>query len=248
MDRVEAGINSYLEGDANGAIKLLASYLDGGGTPVGHIYYYLGLAHSDIGKHTEAGAYFQKALELEPEKGMYHYRLALVYAQMMLFQQAIPHLLKTLEQNPEHLRARVVLGGIYFKNGDMQHAAEQFFRVTEISPDYADGFYELGNSLYYQGKLPGAEKAFLRAVELNPGHRDAHYKLGRLYADMKNYGPATEHMRSAFKLGMDELPFLCHFALVLLAADQKEQAGKLLKMAEETYPGAPEIAKIREQM
>ncbi|MDR0453347.1 MAG: tetratricopeptide repeat protein [Deferribacteraceae bacterium] len=248
MDIIDEGINSYLEGDVNRVIRLFTTYLENGGIPLGHIYYYLGMAYSNIGKHTEAGTYFNKALELEPEKGMYHYQLALVYAQLMLFQQAIPHLLKTLEQNPEHIFARVTLGKIYFKNGDMPLAAEHFRKITEISPDYADGFYELGNSLYYQGETPEAEKAFLRTVELNREHPDAYYKLGRLYAEAKDYERATEYMRSAFRLGMDSLPFLSHFALVLLAAGQKEQVMKLLKTAEETYPDSPEIVKIREML
>ena len=244
MNRVEEGIYSYLEGDVNAAMKLLLSYLDEGGVPTGQVYYYLGMAHSDIGKHTDAGVYFHKALELEPNKSAYHYKLALVYSQLMLFQQAIPHLIKTLEQNPEHLLARITLGKIYFKNGDMQLAEEQFQYVTEISPDYANGFYEFGNSLYYQGYTQKAEKAFLRSVELNPNHLDAHYKLGRLSADIKDYGKATEYMRKAFTLGMDVLPFMSHFALVLLAANQREQAQKVLKMAEDMYPDAPEITKL----
>ncbi|MDR2401640.1 MAG: tetratricopeptide repeat protein [Deferribacteraceae bacterium] len=247
MHRVQEGINAYLEGDVNTAIKLLTGYISDNLPPQGQAYYYLGLAHCVIGKNTEAGGYFSKALELEPEKGMYHYKLALVYSDLMLFEQAIPHLLKTLEQNPQHVRARFVLGTIYFKTGNLEKAVEEFLSITRLSPDFAQGYYELGQTLFYMGDTDRACGALKKAAELAPENRLYYYRLAQIYSVSEN---GTEEMLSnfekAYELGMDDLPFLCHYIIALKGAGKKGEAEAILAKAEEIYPTRPELSALKE--
>jgi tetratricopeptide (TPR) repeat protein len=247
MKRIQDGINAYLEGDVNMAIRCLKSYLDDSLPPQGQVYYYLGLAHCIIGKNTEAGGYFSKALELEPEKGMYHYKLALVYADLMLFEQAVPHLLKTLEQNPGHARAHYILGGIYFKIGDLEKAVQEFTIVTGISPDFASGYYELGQTFFHLGAASEARAALEKAIGIDPSNKLYYYRLAQIYSLMEN---GTEKMLSnlarAYELGMDDIPFLCHYIIALSSAGQNAQAEELLAKTEESYPTHPEVAALKE--
>jgi tetratricopeptide (TPR) repeat protein len=248
MHRVQDGINAYLEGDVNTAINSLMGYLDDGLPPQGQVYYYLGLAHCVIGKNAEAGAYFSKALELEPEKGMYHYKLALVYADLMLFDQAIPHLLKTLEQNPQHVRAYFILGTIYFKLGNLEKAVEAFTTVTGISPDFAQGYFELGQTLFHLGYADKARMALEKAIAIDQNNKQYYYRLAQVYSQI---GGGTEDMLSnlakAYELGMDDLPFLCHYILALRSTGKNPEAERLLSEAEEIYPTHPEIAQLKEK-
>jgi tetratricopeptide (TPR) repeat protein len=171
------GINCYLEGDSNSAEKLLLDYISHEQSPQAGAFYYMGLLCDDAGKVAEAGSYFQRALELEPNKGLYHFRLGLVYSQLMLFERAIIHLERATELNPEHVRAYFLLGSIYLKNGDLANASANFRKVIRISPEYALAHYELGNALYYAGDTEGATKAFTAALELNSEIEGAKRKL-----------------------------------------------------------------------
>jgi tetratricopeptide (TPR) repeat protein len=247
MKRVQDGINAYLEGDVNTAIKNLLEYLDDGLPPQGLVYYYLGLAHCVIGKNTDAGAYFSKALELEPEKGMYHYKLALVYSDLMLFEQAIPHLLKTLEQNPQHVRAHYILGNIYFKIGDLEKALSEFNTVTEISPDFAQGYYELGQTFFHLGSAENARSAVGKAIEIDPSNKHYYHRLAQIYSRIENSAEEMlANLGKAYDLGMDDVAFFCHYIIALKSAGKEAQAEELLAKAEEIYPTHPEIAALKE--
>lgn len=246
MNRLEEGINCYLSGDTNSAIKLLKDYLKD--NPSAQGYYYLGLAYSDIGKHTEAGSFFQEAIKLEPEKGIYHYRLAIVYERMMLFHQAIPHLEKTIAQNPEHVRAHFILGSIYMKNGDLQSAAERFRAVTRISPNYADGYHELGNSLYYAGDAAPAKEMYEKVLKLDPEHMDSHYKLGLIYSDEKMYDKALYHYDKAHAAGTGDMIFMTHYILTLADAGKKDRALQMLTELAEANPASREVARLKDAL
>jgi tetratricopeptide (TPR) repeat protein len=244
LRKIEDGIDAYLSGDVNSAIRILTECLEETNVPMGRVYYYLGLAYGDLGKNREAGDFLKKALELEPTNGIYHYRLALIYINLMLFRFAIPHLLETIKQNPEHVRAHFVLAETYFKNGDLEPAAFEYGKVIELSPEYAFAYFELGKSLFYTGKLVEAKSCIDKAISLSP-EKHFYQKLAEIYALEGNNQAVLKYMKLAYEQGLDDLPFLYRYTLALIEAGDIEETKKIFSILEENFPAAPEIIMLR---
>jgi rhomboid protease GluP len=65
------------------------------------IYFYLGLAHNQLGDLEQAAAAYESALELDPEHEPSHWNLGLTYLQLEQYEQAEEHFEAYLALNPQ---------------------------------------------------------------------------------------------------------------------------------------------------
>ena len=244
MNQLEEGINRYLEGDVNGAIKTLKEYALKYSNA--QAYYYLGLAHVDIGKNDSAGVYFQKALDLEPDSGIYNYHLGVIYFEMMLFPQAINHLIKAIEINPEHVRAHLILGNVYFKNGELDNAASMYEKVIKISPHYAPAYYELGNSKYYKGDMTGAKEAYLKSVNLSETSETL-YKLALIFIKEENYSLSMAYMLKAIEKDSLGITKLLNY-ISLLKNSSPESVSKFIQVIEKSDISPDDLETLKQEL
>lgn len=244
MNKLEEGINCYLEGDVNSAVKILKEYISKYSNA--QAYYYLGLAHIDIGRSDSAGVYFQKAIEIEPNNGIYNYQLGVIYFEMMLFSQAINHLKKAIEINPEHVRAHLILGNVYFKNGELDNAISTYEKVITISPHYAPAYYELGNSKYYKGDIKGAKEAYLKSVNLSET-TDTLHKLALIFIKEENYSLSMAYMLKAIEKDSLGITKLLNYISMLKNSSQ-ESASKFMQVIEKSNIDSDELEILKKEL
>jgi len=126
-----------------------------------------GLAYLDRGQFRRAVAFFNRAIESEPESADAYFGRGLVYHELEQYQQAIADLDKAIEINPEHPYAHFQRGFVYHQLEQYEEAVADFTRAIEIRPD--EWAYMLRAAAYnYLGQAELAQADYDRAAELAP--------------------------------------------------------------------------------
>ncbi|NIM69684.1 MAG: tetratricopeptide repeat protein [Xanthomonadales bacterium] len=155
--------------------------------------YLRGLAHlmewSEMDDLQSARAYFERALELEPEYPPALAGLASMEAQTYRNHDPSERRLlrgielanQALELDPGLVSGHIALGELAAIRYDYRGAAAEFRRAIDREPDNAMAWDLLSWALAYQQPPdgPGAEAAANKAIELAPEYYLAYYHLGR---------------------------------------------------------------------
>jgi protein O-mannosyl-transferase len=99
------------------------------------LYYYDGIALSEIGKTETAIEKFLIAIRLDPVYVEPRYSLGLLYVKKTDFADAISQFQDILRQNPRHIGALLNLAKIYSQLGQRTVAREYLATLLNISPD-----------------------------------------------------------------------------------------------------------------
>ncbi len=95
------------------------------------------------------------------------------------------------------LRARA-----YFELGHFDDATADFKRAIQLHPEVPDSYAAWGLLLRRSGHLPQAREILERGIKATDGGTaELHYLLGIILTDMKDYAPALEHAKRAYKMG-----------------------------------------------
>jgi serine/threonine-protein kinase len=100
-----------------------------------------GLAHewyaeflNAVGRHPEALAEIQRALEVEPQSLLYHRDVAWHYFFQRRYADAVTQLRQTLARDPDYTPARTLLGRALIANGEFPEGLEQLQRAAPALP------------------------------------------------------------------------------------------------------------------
>ncbi len=244
IDKLQIGIDEYLSGDLNGAIKSFREYIDEGGYDIGSAYYHIGLCYSDLNQTSLACENFMKAVEISPTKSMYLYKLGLSYFRLMALDKAADSLKKTIEINKEHQRARFLLGQVYFQKGDMALAEDIFSEVLEKSPDFPEAYYYRALCKYYLSKVDNALDDLNKAVEINENYIDALFFIGRINFEKANYKEAVAVCEKVYNKGHRNFSFIKFYLSSLLKAGKTEEFNDLKIEADLLFPNNIDIENI----
>ncbi len=77
----------------------------------------LGNMYENVGLHSQAIAAFEKAIELAPQKEVYHYHLGIALGYQTQYDEAVQALLRVITLNPRYMLAHCALAGYYRKLG-----------------------------------------------------------------------------------------------------------------------------------
>lgn len=140
------------------------------------LLYYIGVAYSGRKMHTEALAYFQKALAEKPDYPEAYNAMGAVYAdrgQLDQAQNAFQKVLNnSLYETPQF--ARYNLGRVFEKKGDPLSALQQYQEAARLQPTYALAYLRIGLVQESQSNNYEARKAFALAVQYGPDLAEAH--------------------------------------------------------------------------
>jgi Tfp pilus assembly protein PilF len=126
-----------------------------------------GLAYLDRGQLRRAIAFFNRAIESEPESADAYFGRGLVYHELEQYQEAIADFDKAIEIDPEHPYAHFQRGFVYHQLEQYEQAVADFTRAIEIRPD--EWAYMLRAAAYnYLGQAELAQADYDRAAELAP--------------------------------------------------------------------------------
>ena len=167
-----------------------------------------GVAASREGKHDDAIAAFNKAIELNPNCYDCYYNIGFSNAQKKDYEKAEAAYKKAIELKADYAEAYSGLANIYNAQRKFDEAAAVSAKVSELSAagaagaggGNADALYNQGVILWNAGKIPEAKKQFEAAIAANPNHAESHYQLGMALVNEGNLAGAAGEFETYLKL------------------------------------------------
>ena len=163
-----------------------------------------GMMLSDLGRHDEAYAAYQRALELEPHYHDVHFNLGNLYHSAGQLEKAAAEFQYAAENPNQARRALNNLGSILMKLGRLPEA-EKVLRQSLVTPapgnqDNSQAYNNLASVLGELKKYDEAEKAFLDALAIRPDYIDARFNLGTLLVHAGRLDDAERELKAALKI------------------------------------------------
>jgi len=122
--------------------------------------------HAEKNRWPEAAAWFNKALELEPDHADTWFNLAYARERLGDRHAAVEAFRRTSELNPKHDRAWYGLGMAMAHQGDHAAAAEALQHAAELQPMNGAAWYALGMARYHNNQ-PELVEAVIRHLVLH---------------------------------------------------------------------------------
>jgi tetratricopeptide (TPR) repeat protein len=167
-----------------------------------------GVTASHEGKHDDAIAAFNHAIELNPGCYDCYYNIAYSESQKKDYDKAEAAYKKAIELKADYTEAYSGLANIYNAQRKFDEAAAASAKASELAGGgaaggaggNADAMYNQGVILWNAGKIPEAKKQFEAAVAANPNHAESHYQLGMALVNEGNLAGAASEFETYLKL------------------------------------------------
>jgi tetratricopeptide (TPR) repeat protein len=143
-------------------------------------WYEQGQASVDVGRYVEAFGFFRKAMEEEPDNGLYVAEAGLMLLYTGDRVQAEEYANKAIAMSPDHPIVNIDYATVIAHLNRADEAIARFEKVITQLPEEDFPLFRYGQTLQLLGKLDKAEEVFRRACFLNPERAHNFYQLGRL--------------------------------------------------------------------
>lgn len=157
-------------------------------------YYLQGRDLAEKLRAQEAFAYFQKAVEADPDFAMAYLNMALTQNTNKGFFKYFDRA-KTLAAQVSEGERLMILGVEAGTNADPMTQREHYTRLTELYPNDPRAHNLLGNHYFAQQEYDLAIEQYLKAIRQDPEFSQPYNQLGYCYRFMEDYSEA----RRAFK-------------------------------------------------
>ncbi len=139
---------------------------------------------------------FQRAVELEPDRGVLRRNLSVAYTQLGRSDDALRELMKAAELDPADHIAQAFLAMQLFRRGELDEAILHIEKAIEIAPHDGKHFVSAAH-LYEKAGDPETSLAMLeQAIALDPGNPRAHRSMvGLHYVQRRFDGMVAEGVR-----------------------------------------------------
>jgi tetratricopeptide (TPR) repeat protein len=144
-------------------------------------HFYMGVAQSFLGNHSEAAYAFERATELNAQSLESHLLLGLTYGVQRNYERELDELEFVLGLNPNHADARFMAGLAYGLSGDREREASYLIQAAQLRPNDASIPYHLGVAYSRQEQYDDAIRAFQNALVIKPNSADTLLALGISY-------------------------------------------------------------------
>ncbi len=187
-----------------------------------------------------------------PDEARRSYEAARKEMQAGRHRQSLPHLEEAVRLYPEFAAAHAAMGSAHLILGGTEAAARAYERALAIDENLPDACLGLGALYSSAGRHQQAEVLLLRALRLRPADARVEYELGQLYARMKDWPKAEEHLRGAVEADAavpKRLPSRVYLLLVNARVQQEKYAAAMAAMDEflRLYPNDPFAPQVREK-
>jgi len=184
----------------------------------------LGTALFEKGRADEAIAYYQQALQTNPNYAETQFCLANTLLQKGKVDEAIHHFMYALRINPDYAQAHNGLGSALLRKGKVEEAAGHFQKALQINPDYAQAHYNLGTILLKKGRVDDAIAHYQHALQNNPDYAQAHYNLGNILLEKGRVDEAITHYQHALQNNPDYAEAHVNLGNILLQKGRMDEA------------------------
>jgi tetratricopeptide (TPR) repeat protein len=182
---LQRGINSYTNGDYEGAVKDFrrAVGLGRNSTYGVESAQYLAMSYLQLEDTDNAIKAYQTAIQIDTSRDDSHVKLGNLYFSQKKYEEARVEYAEATRINPSTVN-RYSLGQAYLELGRYEDAQGQFNEIQRLSPLEAGGYLGMGLTFSRQGRHEDALGQFEQALSRNSDLYDAYAQIGYAYADM----------------------------------------------------------------
>ncbi len=182
---LQRGINSYTNGDYEGAVKDFkrAVGLGRNSTYGVESAQYLALSYLQLEDTDNAIKAYQTAIQIDTSRDDSLVKLGNLYFSQEKYEEARVEYAEATRINPSTVN-RYSLGQAYLELGRYEDAQGQFNEIQRLSPLEAGGYLGMGLTFSRQGRHEDALGQFEEAVSRKSDLYDAYAQIGYAYADM----------------------------------------------------------------
>jgi CHAT domain-containing protein/Flp pilus assembly protein TadD len=213
-------------------------------------YLNLGIALENQGKHEEAIAAYELAIEVNPTLGTAYNNLGNSLRSLERFEDAAEAYRRAIELTPTLVVAYNNLGFVLNQLNRVDEAREVYDRVNQIDPRLvalrdpdsanAEDYNTLGRVLRSQNRREEAIAAYTRAIELEPELAAAYNNRGVAYAELRQLDAAIADYQVATFLDPTPIQYV-NLGNALRAAGRIDEAIA-------AYLGIESVFKLIEQL
>jgi tetratricopeptide (TPR) repeat protein len=185
------------------------------------------------GKHGEVIKYWQKALEISPERPDFNIKIAEGFMSSGEYREAIEILEKYIEISPESGLSYYLLGQAYLQLKGYDESKKYFEKAIEIIPDHPHANYGLA-TVYIRLKQRDKARQYM---EIHNKWRQSRADSRKAYSGSDISGVISDSLDKEFTL------FTKHLRKLYLNGSSLYRAGQNLKESEELLKKGEEIFK-----
>lgn len=187
---------SKKEIEAKKIYEILAFFL----TNDAELFHQLGTLYFHLEDYSNSLNLEIKAIELNPENGMYYYTLGLIYEKLEDYQQAINAYFNVLEKDKKHADTYANLGNILTNFNQIEAVEKIYQQAIDNKINHFGIYLNYGNLLLAQDKNLEAIELYKKAIPLFHNYPDIYHnlaiawrKVGDLSEAEANLGRALFH-------------------------------------------------------
>jgi tetratricopeptide (TPR) repeat protein len=200
----------------------------------------LGQALDVVGDETNALAYCQEAVKLNPDYPPGQFFLGTVLWKLGDTKDAFGCLNKAAQVAPRDPGFQYNLGKFLLEHGFPDKAILQFNAALKDNPDFPEGHNALGKAFLKQGKLQQAAGELSQAVTLEPNNAQFHYDLGTVQLAASQSVQATAEFTEAVRLEPDFADAQENLAVALAGQGKLPEAITHFSKVVQLRPNDPE--------
>jgi tetratricopeptide (TPR) repeat protein len=161
----------------------------------------LGDAYADREEYVLAYAYYQRAINADPDCVECYYLWWSALYDEGRYQEAIEKLEQAITLKPRQYTYLTDLGETYYKAGDEEAALEAFRTAVPEAP--AEVYNDWGNALFSEERYEESAVKYQQAIEIDPLSRVYHANLAGSYREMGEYELAAAKYQDAVEIDPD---------------------------------------------
>ncbi len=200
----------------------------------------LGELYFSTGRHSDAAAAYQRALEIEPPSVDALRGLGLTYQRMKRLDDAEASLRMAVDIHPGSAAAYNSFGVFLFQTGRYEDAAIQYEYAVALTPDDPSYRANLASAYMLQGNFASAATNFQKAIDIRPT-KTTYSNLGLMHYYVGDFDAAIESHMKAVELAPNDYLAKSNLGDTLLAAGRAEGSRREFEKADELANSALEV-------
>jgi CHAT domain-containing protein/tetratricopeptide (TPR) repeat protein len=186
--------------------------------------FYQGLQQGKTGDLLGAIAFYEQAIELQPDYYEYWFNRGLTLFHLEQYAAAIASYDRALELKPDFYKAWYNRGGTLGELGEFDAAVFSFEQATKIKPEAAESWSSKGLALLKLGQIWEAIASYDQALHLQPQDQENWYYRGIALAVDEQYAEAIASYDKALEIQPDYYEVWIDRGVVLFNLGQWSEA------------------------
>lgn len=200
-------------------------------------WYWLGLAHANLGTFDEATTALARAVSCNTRHAPAHHTLGNVLIRLGRTDQAIDSLQQAVKAKPSFAEAHSDLGNTLRLAGRLDEAEQSLRKSLKLKPSEARTHLYLALLYKQQRRYADAAVHCRKAVALQPAFAEAHNELGNVLQGLGEQEAAVASYRKALELRPDSVDAWTNLGLTL---ERLHRMGEAHEAADAALTRAPQ--------